>query len=157
ALSNARARAQTTVCAATQRQLGVAIRLYGNDNRNQTAPGWGCYYDPAFYYAHACDNRAGNWMVYGRIDPQLIPAAIGLLLLSRDGYAPDLRLYYCPTAPKELPGSYDNYWWGPVAAAGPGWDGWQLGAVKIATVTQFVVSSYYYRYAGGSDPTGILV
>jgi prepilin-type N-terminal cleavage/methylation domain-containing protein len=134
ALSKARAAAKTTVCANTQRQLGVAINSYASDYRNEAPIAWGAATDHTGYYASIIEGRAGNWMYYGAGSP------IGLALLYEKDYLPNPRLFYCAgIASDDDEGGYrSNKGWNPTGGR--------------AHTTSYTISSYYYRYVDGASP-----
>jgi prepilin-type N-terminal cleavage/methylation domain-containing protein len=131
ALERARESARMVACASQQRQLGLAIVVYANDENDEPPQGFGALNSCA-YYAYACDNRAGQWLKYG--------GWLGLSLLWRGGYARNPRQdFYCPAAYPTDPGGPDS--------STRGWN----------TSATYVISSFYYRYAYGAPATRTLL
>jgi prepilin-type N-terminal cleavage/methylation domain-containing protein/prepilin-type processing-associated H-X9-DG protein len=129
ALSKARDKAKTILCLGNEKQLLLTIAMYADDMNGEVPQGWGAYIretdTTCFYYAWACDNRAGQWLEYGN-------RGIGLRLLVTHGYITEPEvLLYCPASHPNEQGGYAH-----------SSRGWGAGAYEI--------SGYYYRYALGA-------
>jgi prepilin-type N-terminal cleavage/methylation domain-containing protein/prepilin-type processing-associated H-X9-DG protein len=123
ALNKAREAAKKIACASNMRQIGQAMRMYGNDNNSWMTPGWanytstptlGRYTIPAHVLGNYTDGRSNVSL--------LLPApwkdtySASYSVPGTQSYLPNANVFFCPSddwhnsnRPTIASGSYGNF------------------------------------------------
>lgn len=142
ALRTARDKAKQAACMSNLRQIGGLMLLYAGDYNGQAPLAFGAAYPDQVgspgSLAMQSDSHSGQYMYYSG------HGFVGFGLLYELGYTTDAHVFYCPSL---IPKKFGGYQYPAF-----GWN--QKGGAK--RTENYSCSSYFYRYAEGKPPTGVI-